>query len=213
MEISDDLLVKLLTQSQVNTTKTRQNNTILSILVLLLMAAVGYIAVTFFISIEPVTSVEVKPVATQAPIRQPIVQQQQPAIIVPATTAPTTTSNPTMAPTNAVIPVVVQQEVPTPAVTAIVVTPHTAAQEDIFIRVTAEHQVIDEYATTVSEEIIARQTAQHEATVQAWLDAPPSTATPLPQPEQPGFSESFQEVECSPFVGYLPGHPCYDSGD
>jgi hypothetical protein len=212
MEVSDELLTKLLTQSQGNNTKTQENNILLSVLVLLLMAALGYIVVTF-INIEPVTEVEVKPVATRQSTRQPLVQQQQPAIVAPPMAAPTTTPVPTMAPADAPVPIIVQQEVPTMTRSAIVVTPHTAAQEDIFIRVTAEHQIIDVYATTVSEEIIARQTAQHEATVQAWLDAPPSTATPLPQPGEPGFNESFQDAGCSPFIGYLPGHSCYDSGE
>jgi hypothetical protein len=33
----------------------------------------------------------------------------------------------------------------------------------------------------------------HEATAQAWVNAPASTAMPLPQPGEPGFAESFQE--------------------
>jgi len=35
------------------------------------------------------------------------------------------------------------------------------------------------------------------------------TPTPLPEPGQPGFVESFQSAQCSPLIGYLPGHPCY----
>jgi hypothetical protein len=44
----------------------------------------------------------------------------------------------------------------------------------------------------------------HEATAQAWVNAPASTATPLPQPDEPGFAESFQEgPECNVFIGYV----------
>jgi len=45
------------------------------------------------------------------------------------------------------------------------------------------------------------------ASIAAWRLWP--TPTPLPEPGQPGFVESFQPAQCSPLVGYLPGHPCY----
>jgi len=47
-------------------------------------------------------------------------------------------------------------------------------------------------------------TADKEATIQAWLQAPPATATPSPGPGDPGFAESFATpVPCSPFIGYI----------
>lgn len=46
--------------------------------------------------------------------------------------------------------------------------------------------------------------ADNEAAIEAWLAAPPSTPTPLPEPGQPGFAASFEEAPaCSPFVGYV----------
>ncbi len=48
-----------------------------------------------------------------------------------------------------------------------------------------------------------------EAAINAWLEAPVSTPTPLPEPGAPGFVESFEDApQCSPFVGYLAGDPC-----
>jgi hypothetical protein len=50
-----------------------------------------------------------------------------------------------------------------------------------------------------------------EATAQAWLAAPVSTATPLPEPGDAGFVESFEAPpSCSPFIGYLAGDPCIE---
>lgn len=50
-----------------------------------------------------------------------------------------------------------------------------------------------------------------EAEIQEWLSAPVSTPTPLPEPDEPGFAESFQAApECSPFIGYLAGDPCVE---
>jgi hypothetical protein len=44
----------------------------------------------------------------------------------------------------------------------------------------------------------------NEATVQAWLAAPPSTPTALPAPGEPGFVTSFQDgPECNVFIGYV----------
>lgn len=52
-------------------------------------------------------------------------------------------------------------------------------------------------------------TDNHEAEIDAWLAAPPSTPTPLPAPGEEGFVESFEEApQCSPFIGYLPNDPC-----
>lgn len=48
-----------------------------------------------------------------------------------------------------------------------------------------------------------------EEAIEAWLSAPPSTPTPLPEPGQPGFAASFEEAPaCSPFIGYLAGSEC-----
>lgn len=49
----------------------------------------------------------------------------------------------------------------------------------------------------------------NEAAIEAWLAAPVSTATPLPEPGAPGFAESFSDApECSPFIGYVAGSDC-----
>lgn len=51
--------------------------------------------------------------------------------------------------------------------------------------------------------------ADNEAAIEAWLAAPVSTATPLPEPGEAGFVASFQDAPaCSPFIGYLPGSEC-----
>jgi hypothetical protein len=51
----------------------------------------------------------------------------------------------------------------------------------------------------------------HEAAIEAWLEGPVSTATPLPEPGEAGFVESFEQpAECSPFIGYLPNDPCIE---
>jgi hypothetical protein len=50
-----------------------------------------------------------------------------------------------------------------------------------------------------------------EAAIAAWLDAPVSTPTPLPEPGEAGFVESFEAAPAwSPFIGYLPGDPCIE---
>jgi hypothetical protein len=47
------------------------------------------------------------------------------------------------------------------------------------------------------------------------VEAPPPPPTALPEPGQPGFTESFQEPTCASgaFITYLPGHPCHGRND
>jgi hypothetical protein len=52
--------------------------------------------------------------------------------------------------------------------------------------------------------IDTQSTADKQATVEAWVQAPPSTSTSLPEPGEPGFRQSFQDPpECNPFIGYV----------
>jgi hypothetical protein len=115
---------------------------------------------------------------------------------VPASTAvrPTaaipTISQPTLEPTPSLAPdEPVSQEAPVVAVPPPV--PETIVQPVAPTEVPAP--VIDTQAT-----------ADKQATVEAWVQAPPSTSTSLPEPGEPGFRQSFQDPpECNPFIGYV----------
>jgi hypothetical protein len=79
----------------------------------------------------------------------------------------------------------------------------------------AQEERAAEYAQEATQEAPSAAGAvpadNHEAAINAWLAAPVSTATPLPEPGAPGFAESFEEApQCSPFIGYLPGDPCVE---
>jgi hypothetical protein len=53
----------------------------------------------------------------------------------------------------------------------------------------------------------------NEATVQAWVAAPPSTPTNTPAPGEPGWVESFQQPpECNLFIGYVGEKRTYCAG-
>jgi hypothetical protein len=61
--------------------------------------------------------------------------------------------------------------------------------------------------------VAVQVTADTQATADAWVKAPPSTATPSPGPGDPGFAESFQpQPECNIFIGYVGEKRAYCNG-
>jgi len=111
--------------------------------------------------------------------------------------------------------------VPASLPTANVTTPRPTREAPPVAQEPAQDYGIPAYNATQQERVETFATADaqeqqappaptaDEAAINAWLEAPPSTPTPLPEPGEPGFAESFEDApQCSPFVGYLAGDPC-----
>jgi hypothetical protein len=98
----------------------------------------------------------------------------------------------TQIPSTAAIPTVVV--LPTPVAMPVV------AQQPQPVRV----EIPQPLHVIVEEPTVVIPTADKEATVQAWLAAPPGTPTSSPAPGEPGWVESFQQPpECNLFIGYV----------
>lgn len=77
------------------------------------------------------------------------------------------------------------------------------------IRVYNEQQEQRATALEAAQEGAGTPNVATDAEIDAWLAAPVSTATPLPEPGDAGFAESFEDApECSPFIGYVAGSEC-----
>jgi hypothetical protein len=109
----------------------------------------------------------------------------------------------------------VQDRTPLPAAPTMPAPPRDTGRSEAPAAATDYEEAIkaynEEQQARAAEFATAETPAASEAEINAWLEAPPSTSTPLPEPGQPGFAASFEEAPtCSPFIGYLPGDPCIE---